>query len=393
VKILHIIETVSERFGGPVVVCNALCKALATKGVEVSLYTSNLDYPEGILDVPTDSLVEHDGYTIRYFKVQFRPYVFSYGMMHELRTSIRDFDLVHIHTLYRFPQAIAAYYAKFYRIPYIITPHGSLDPFLFFRRKRRLRKRIYEYLVEYRNLNRAAAVHFTTQEEMDLVRTLGVVNARGFVVPNGVDLNEYKVLPSYGRFKDKHGLKDKKIILHMGRINFKKGLDILVKSFARVARKRNDVHLVLAGPDNEGYGKKVSRWVDEEGIGDRTLFTGMLHGEEILAAYHDADIFALPSYSENFGMTVIEAMACGLPVVISDKVNIWREVQKGGAGLVDADKFANAFISLLDDKDSGRRMGDAGKVLVRSRYTWSSIVHELMKVYQDILKSPNYTLR
>ncbi len=101
-----------------------------------------------------------------------------------------------------------------------------------------------------------------------------------------------------------------------------------------MARRRQDVHLVIAGPDNEGWGARVRTWLGEEGVLSRTTFTGMLLGPDKFAVLRDASMFVLPSYSENFGLAVIEAMAAGLPVIISDKVNIWREVHAGGAGRV-----------------------------------------------------------
>ncbi|MCX5892045.1 MAG: glycosyltransferase, partial [Deltaproteobacteria bacterium] len=118
----------------------------------------------------------------------------------------------------------------------------------------------------------------------------------------------------------------------MGRINFKKGLDLLVQALAQVVRRRPDVHLVVAGPDNDGWGARVKDWLKAAGISDYATFTGRLLGEEKPAALRDARMFVLPSYSENFGLAVVEALACGLPVVISDQVNIWREVEAAGAG-------------------------------------------------------------
>ena len=389
-RILHVIPTLALSYGGPSIVCRDMCRALAERGEDITVYTTNRDYPDGELDVPVNEPVMQDGYTIWYFPVQFPLYMVSLDMHKALRYYAKDFDLIHIHGIYRFPQASAAYYGRKYDIPYIITPHGSLDPFLFYKRKRRLMKRAYENLVEFRNLNNAAAIHFTTEEEMLLTSPLGL-EAEGVVIPNGLDLDAYQSLPEYGKFREKYELGDKKIILHLGRINFKKGLDILVKAFAQLCSNNENICLVLAGPDNEGYGRQVKRWLTEKNVMDKAVFTGMLSGVDKLSALKDADIFALPSYSENFGMAVVEAMACGLPVVISDKVNIWREVQRAGAGLVTAcnsDEFAKAILTLFDD-DSRRRMGEAGKVFVSENYDWKIVVNDLLRVYQDILTKPN----
>ncbi len=390
-KILHIVATLSPRYGGPSKVCKEMCRALAQVGEEVTIYTTDMDFPRGRMDVPVDAPIAQDGYIVRYFPVEFEPYMLSLEMERTLRRRAKEFDLIHIHGLYRFPQAIAAYYARRYGIPYIVRPHGSLDPFLYHRRKNRLVKRVYEHLIELRNLNGASALQFTSQEEMDLTRPLGL-KAPGIVIPNGLYLSEYENLPEPGGFRGKHNLGDKKIILHMGRINFKKGLDILVRAFAQVASAREDVHLVLAGPDNEGYGEQVNRWLVREGVRDKATFTGMLQGQDKLEALKDADIFALPSYTENFGIAVLEAMACRLPVVISNKVNIWREVKDGGAGLVtscDADEVAAALTLLLEDEVLRGKMGKAGSVLVNTSYSWDSVARNLLEAYRAVVGKHN----
>lgn len=386
-KILHIITNLSSNYGGPVKACKEMCRSLAKVGEEVTIYTTNMDFPRGRLDVPVNINITQDGYNVQYFPVLLSPYVVSSKLTKALHTNIKKFDLVHIHGLYRFPQAIAAYFARKYQIPYIVRPYGSLDPVLFYRKKNRLAKSIYVKIIENRNLNYASAIHFTTEEEKRLVQPLKL-KAPGIIIPNGLEPIEYAKLPNYGKFRDKYNLGDVKIILHFGRINFKKGLDILVKAFAQIARDRDDVRLVLAGPDNEGYSTKVDKWLKQENVHSKAIFTGMLNGIEALEVLRDADIFALPSYSENFGIAVVEAMVCGLPVVISDKVNIWREVHDAGAGLVtscDANEVAESFLRLLDDDNKRRKLGEAGKLLVKDNYSWDSIVQKLLLAYKDIV--------
>jgi glycosyltransferase involved in cell wall biosynthesis len=179
-------------------------------------------------------------------------------------------------------------------------------------------------------------------------------------------------------------------VLHLGRINFKKGLDILVDSFSRIAKSRPDVHLVIAGPDEDGYGAKVRRWLQEKGVAGRATFTGMLAGDLLLAALRDASVFALPSYSENFGIAVIEAMACGVPVVISNKINICREVRESGAGLVtpcDAVAFADALGTVLADVSLRTSMGQKGRQLVREHFSWLNVASKLEAAYEAIITS------
>ena len=386
-KILHVIANFSPRYGGPVQVCKDICKYLAGRRQHVEIYTTNLDYPDGILNVPENKPVEQDGYTVNYFSVQFKPYALSIPLAYKLQRDIKKFDIIHIHGLYRFPQAIAAFYARKHKIPYIVRPHGSLDPFLYNRKKRRFLKRVYEKLFEFRNLNHASRIHFTTEEEMLLTHFLGL-KAPTMILPNGLNIQEFVKLPPYGVFRKEYGLKEEKVILHLGRLNFKKGIDILVKAFGRIAKHDSKVRLVLAGPDNDGYSKEVMKWVVQEGVQEKVIFTGMLLGEHKLSVLRDADIFVLPSYSENFGIAVIEAMVCGLPVVISDKVNIWREVEASGAGLVtdcDYKKVSEALLFLLGNSEKRIEMGRLGQEIVRKKYNWDSIIKDLYNLYEEII--------
>ncbi len=363
-----------------------MARAVARRGHTVSIYTTNQDGPIE-LDVPTDRPVFDGGVEIRYFPIQQpRFWGFSRPLARALRLCIPRMDVVHIHSLYLYHGAVAAHYARKHGVPYLIRCHGTLDPFLY--RRHRLRKSVMEALFENRNLMGAAALHFTTEEEARLAAPY-TRGAPGMIVPNGVEMDEYRDLPSREELQSRFPeLAGKKIILFLGRINFKKGLDILARAFADVARAHDDARLMIAGPDNEGLGEKVRRWLADEGVTERVTFTGMLLGEEKLAALSGADLFVLPSYTENFGIAVVEAMACGLPVVISNRVNIWREVVDYGAGRVcpcRPEEFASTMIELLGDHESAARMGENGRKLVTERFTWSSVGEALENVYASLV--------
>jgi glycosyltransferase involved in cell wall biosynthesis len=182
----------------------------------------------------------------------------------------------------------------------------------------------------------------------------------------------------------------KKLILSLGRITEKKGLDLLARAFGSIARERDDVHLVIAGPDERDYRAQVEGWLRTERVSEKTTFTGMLVGAEKQAAFRDADLFVLPSYSENFGLAVVEAMAFGLPVVVSKRVNIWREIADAGAGLVvdcDVRQLADALEQMLRDAAAAQGMGECGHRLVESRFTWSRVGQQMAAVYEDIISA------
>jgi len=385
-KILHVIANLAPRYGGPSKACWEMARAVARLGHEVSIYTTNQDGP-GELAVPVDRPVYRDGVEIRYFPIQSpRFWGTSLPLARALRQKIPAVDLVHLHSLYLFHNLVAGYYCRRYAIPYLMRPQGTLDPYIY--RRHRWRKRLMEIWFEDNNIRRAAALHFTTAEEAELAAPF-TFQTPGLVVPLGIDSSELALLPEAGRFRDRYPeLGDKHIILFFGRVNFKKGLDILVRAFGVVARRREDVHLVIAGPDNEGWGDKVRTWLSEAGLLARTTFTGMLLGPEKLAVLRDAEMFVLPSYSENFGIAVIEAMAAGLPVIISDKVNIWREVQAGGAGRVipcEAGPLAEQILELLAQPELARQMGRNGRTLVQERFQWPRIAQNLAAAYAQII--------
>ena len=385
-KILHVIASIAPRYGGPSNLVVHFCREMANVGHEVTIFTTNIDGKQN-LDVPLDRLIYTDGVKVRYFPVHWpRYYTVSLPLGRALRKNISKFDIVHIHSIYNFHTLVASHYCRRFNVPYLIDPHGSLDPYL--TRRHPIRKWIYTSLFLQRDLDHAAAIDFKTQGEMRLTEPFEI-KAPGVVIPLGIDPSEFSHLPAHGLFRHKYPeLRGKKIVLFLSRINFKKGLDILARAFGEVARKRDNVYLVLTGPDNEGYGAKVRAWLQEEGALGRSIFTGMLLGEEKLAVLRDSDIFVLPSYTENFGIAVVEAMACGLPVVISNKVNIWREVSDGGAGIVtdcDSHQVAEAVVRLLDDRNLREEMGKRGKRLVEEKYTWSEVTKKMIEVYEDIL--------
>jgi glycosyltransferase involved in cell wall biosynthesis len=388
-RILHAIPSLAVRHGGPPKAVTELCRELARRGEEVAIYTTNID-GRGRLHVPFNRpLRMADHLEVRYFRVVLPGlFGFSPDFARTLRATIKDYDIVHIHSLYRFTSTVAARYSRDTGVPYIVRPHGTLDPFIFCRHRRM--KWIYEAMFERRNLEAASAVHFTAVEEMKLAQSSGI-RFRGVVVPLGVNVD-----PG-GKERNAEGLnqrwpetRGRKTILYLGRLNFKKGLDILVKAFGKVARTGDDVHLLIAGPDDEGYGHKVARWLSAEGVLDRTTFTGMLVGRDKMIALQGADAFVLSSYSENFGIAVVEAMAAGLPVVISNRVNIWREVAESKAGLVVdccAQQLAAAISSLLANSSLRADLSYAGRALAAERFTWTAAGQKMIEVYREIVAS------
>lgn len=391
IRVLHVIQAISKKFGGVQTVLLDLAKAQAEQGLDVEIATTNIATPKGdVLDVPISRPVERGGIIIHHFPVQLSAILFSHQFRNYLKRNITKFDIIHIHGLYRFPPTYAAHIAWKQGVPYIIMPHGSLDPYLYKRSTRGsvLLKRIYEQLFDLPNLNHASAIHFTAAEERKRTLFLGL-KIPSFVIPNGIDWNNYEKLPNSGKFRAKLGIKDEPVVLFLGRLHFKKGLDLLIQAFHQVNQQYPKSRLLIVGPDNDNYGAQVRSWVHEYGLDSKVQFVGHLDKDDVIQAYVDADVFVLPSYTENFGMTVIEAMACKLPVVISDQVNIHNEVAKSGGGLVtscDAKEVADAVTKLLNNVNLCKSMGTAGRNAVKVKYAWPAIVDNLTKEYEEIIR-------
>ncbi len=391
-KILCVIPAYWPAFqlGGPIFSVHNLNRTLAKKTVDISVYTTNFGLPE---TTPNAGDFDVDGVKVTYFTfTRFFEYLgttgwqFSLPMTAALRGNLRLFDVIYIVAIWNYPIAIAAHYCRRYKKPYIISPRGLLYPYATGRKA--WKKWPYYQLITKRDLEGAAAIHYTTRDELERCHlALGLKNT-AVVIPNGIDLCEFKDLPSKEKLRQRYPtLKDKKVILFLGRINWKKGLDILIEAYSVLTKKRNDVHLLITGNDEAGYIRKVKKWVRGYGIKQQVTFTGMLTGKEKLEAYAGSDIFVLPSYSENFAIATVEAMACGLPVIISNQVGIYKEVSGAEAGIVietDAQQLAGAIENLLDNPGLCKKMGENGRCLVNEKFRLDKVADDMLMIYKNI---------
>lgn len=378
------------QYGGPIAAVHGLNKSLVKKGVDVTVYTTNTGLNG---KVPTNCEVSVDGVKVRYFNfVKSLDFLgdtgwqFSLKMLKTLQKHLKDFDIVHIVGLWNFPVGIASYYSDKLKKPYVISPHGALRKYAL--SKRGWKKKPYYFLFTKRNLANAMAIHYFTKFEMKSShQALGFKNDTA-IVPNGIDLEDFDNLPSKQKIIERYPvLKDKVVILFLGRIHWIKGIDILSKVFASIARDREKLHLLIVGNDESGYESMVRQWIQEEGVEKQTTFTGILKGQEKLEALTGSDIFVLPSYSEGFSMAILEAMACRLPVVISKQCH-FPEVAKSNAGIIvdsTQEELALALRKLLDFPELRKQMGENGRRIVEKKYTWDKVAEQMIEVYQDII--------
>jgi len=378
--VLHVISTLDLAGGGPPAALAGLTRAQVKAGLKVSVVSSwtGRTHPvlaEQLREAGVD--VTLVGPTIG--RLQRHP------RMHEtVDRLVATADIVHIHALWEEVQHQAARAAQRHGKPYLIRPCGMLDPWSL--RQSRWKKKAYMKWRMRQNLERATAIHFTTQTEAELTAPLAL-RTPAIVEPNGISLAEFDELPPAGAFRSRYPqLAGRQMVLFLSRIHHKKGLDLLIPAFAQANVK--DAVLVLAGPDHDGYGRTLRNEIVRLGIEDRVIWTGMLYGPDRVAAYADADLFVLPSYQENFGIAVVEALAAGTPVVISDQVNIWQEIQTAGVGgvvLLQTNALATELQRWLQDAPLRHTAAAKAGPFVRDRFDWQEIAVRWAERYAELL--------
>jgi glycosyltransferase involved in cell wall biosynthesis len=359
---------------------HGLAAALARRGHDVHVYTTNVD-GNSDLDVPLGEPVALDGVSVHYFRVAaLRRLCWAPALGRLLRQSIAEFDVVHIHGIYLWPMMAAARAAAHAGVPYVVAPRGMLVRDLI-SRKSRWAKTAWIQLFERRTLAQAAAVHVTAELEGQELRAMRLPARRIACIPNGVEWpREHEPLEAgpYSHLPARY-------VLFLSRINWKKGLDRLITAWQAIA----DVPLVVAGNDDEDYQPKLLELARTLGVADRVIFLGPVRDADKWALYERAQLFVLPSYSENFGNVVAEAMAMGCPVVLTSEVGIGPLVEAAGAGVVTdgaPERLSQTIRELLLDPSRRQEMGRRGAEAARKQLSWSGVVESTEALYRDMLR-------
>ena len=378
---LHVTASMSSDWGGPVEVVSQLIPALSAKGVNCEIATTR-GRRVGTNSPPTEGMLIN-GFQTELPSLLWTSY--SSAMSRFLGENITRFDLVHVHEIWHYAGYVAHRAAKKQGIPFVITPHGELGESHL--RHKAWKKRIYMKLILDRILRNSSAIHAITAAERDRIGKLGY-HVPVAVAPNGVDPTQFDHTPDPSDLLNKHpALRGRNVILFLGRLNPTKGLDILARGFSEVSRIFPDTVLLVAGPDEEGGRRQMESILRYEGVSDRVVFTGMLTGDDKMAALALADLFVLPSYSEGFSIAVLEALASRLPVVITKACN-FPEVAEHGAGFVveaDEEAISGAIGKLLSDPYLRARMGERGRKLVSERYTWQASAAIIADLYRSLV--------
>jgi glycosyltransferase involved in cell wall biosynthesis len=382
VRILHVVPIYlpAVRYGGLVFGVHNLCRALAARGHEVHVFTTNIDGP-GISSAPIGTPVDLNGVQIRYFACPMvRRLCWTPALYQALRQEIGRLDIVHLTSVFRWPTWAAARAARNAGVPYVLSPQGMLVKDLIARRNQ-LAKLAWIHLIERFNVEQATALHLTSRLEWTELARFGWQLPRVAVIDNPIDepsIENGKIAPDVEVITSEQPL-----VLFFGRLSWKKGLDRLLRAFARTT----DGILAVVGTDDENFAPRLRKLAADLRIADRVrILPRTVMGPEKERLFAASQLFVLPSYSENFGNTVLEAMRRDVPVVVTPEMGAAEIVQKSGAGLVvpgDLEPLSSALRLLMSDLGLARSMGEAGRQAA-APLTSDYVAAQMEKLYSSL---------
>lgn len=389
-KILHVIPSLGASLGGPSQVAMNLVKTLCDLGIEAEIATTNYDRPQ-VLNVPVGQRVEYaiEGGSVPVWFLPYNPpaakeFIFSQAFTKWCWQHLQEYDVIDNHYLFSYTPSCAARIARWQGIPYTVRTMGQLAPWAL--AQNQAKKQIYTALIERHNLRQAAAIHCTTVTEAEDVRNFGI-NTPTITLPLGV--NAPANYPNAGEVlrQQSNITADTPIVLFLSRLHYKKRPDLLLKSLAYLKTQGLCFHVILAGSGEAKYLVQLKDLAASLGIIECVSFPGLVTGRDKDLLLQGSDLFVLPSFSENFGIAVAEALMAGLPVVITPGIQIASEIADANAGLIvqgEVEPVADAIAQLITSAQLRAKLGSNGQQLARSRYSWSTIAQNLASTYKII---------
>lgn len=388
-KVLHIIPSVASIRGGPSKAIFEMSDSLNRHhNIEVEIVTTN-DNGSELLNVPLEQKINYQGVSVRFFSLfsskfaSIREFVFSSALTKWLWLNIQNYDLIHIHAIFSYPSTVAMIIARLRKVPYIVRPLGQLCEWSL--RQSARKKQIYLKFIERANIKNAQALHLTSLQEQQEVANLNI-NTPALVLPHGLSippiikdarqrLREYLKLPA-----------SEPIILFLSRLHHKKGLEYLIPALSKLAHHR--FTFVLAGSGSPEYEAEIESLLEKNNIRNRTHIAGFVRGEIKDLLIQGSDLFALTSHSENFGVAVLEALAAGLPVIVTPGVALASVVQENQLGYVtqlDVSAIASAIENYFINPQQAKEISARAYQFIQENYTWDNIATKMIKAYTTII--------
>jgi glycosyltransferase involved in cell wall biosynthesis len=381
-KVLHVIPAVAARYGGPSVAIFGMCRALQAAGTSTMVATTDAD-GRTRLRVPIGQPVSHDGVSTIFFRRYLGDaFKWSGALAAWLGEHVRDFDVVHIHAVFNHSSIAAARACVDRGVPFVLRPLGTLDPWSLGRKP--LRKQVLRSLGADRLLSQATAVHYTSDEEKRLAEAQVPDLPAGAVIPLGIDDEFFEMAAPEGINRSAP------YVLALTRLDEKKGLDLLVRAFAQTVRTPALRHwrLVIAGGGAASYVARLEALAKAaRGDGATVELRGWVTGAHKTALLRGASLFASPSHQENFGISLVEALACGVPALLTPGVNLANDVERADAGWVVARTeraLTESLTALLSNAANLERHGRSARTFA-NQFRWPLIATRLQSLYRDVL--------
>lgn len=379
-KILHVISSCDPKTGGPIEGIKQFNKIYKKFKIKVNILTNDNPRNKFLRDKNLPKVIA-TGPVPFYFK---KLNNFNPKLLNWLNKNIRNYDFIIIDGIWQFHNYAVYKISKKFNIPYFVFPHGMLDPWFnetYFLKK--IKKIIYWHLIQHRVLENAKKVLFTTKLEMNLAKkSFKPYNIKQKVLGYGIEGNPFLKSKENFFFKKYKKLKRKKILLYLGRINEKKGLDLLINAFSSL--RETDMHLVIAGNNNNKYAKQMKSLIDKLKIKQFITWTGPIYNKLKWDTYKAANLFCLPSHQENFGISIAEALSSGTPVLITNKINIYKIIQKYRSGYVGNDDLEGTIESLNKWKNNKRKKLFKNTIkCFNQNFQTEKVVNKLIKILNE----------
>jgi len=374
-KILHVFDIFSPHTNGTVTLLYQLSKTLAYRGHEVTIYSSDfrtdqqhIDSLGGVRVCPFHIWLNLAGFRI------------MPGMIQGVRRELKSFDIIHLHSYRSFANIVIHHYAQRYGVPYVVDSHGSLP-----RLTKGKLKWFFDITVGNRILKDASRVIAETEVGITESKEAGANQDKIVLLPPPpCDVSEFSQLPPPGLFRQKFNIKEKHIIMFLGRIHWVKGLDFLIESFYELARYRHDVMLVIVGPD-DGYKSILETLINKLNLSDMVLFTGFLRGNDKLTALVDASVVVQTSRYEQGVGAPIEAVLCDTPIIVSRDTGSGEDVRRMDAGYLmefgNKDDFREKVEYVLNNPTEARIKTRKAKEYIQSNLSMAKKVEEYENLY------------
>lgn len=383
IRVLEVTPSLARSWGGTSKAVSELSDTISRCGADVTIVTTTRG-DSGGADSYQPAIATVQDYPESSWAKIWKGH--SVGMWRGVEAAVASADVVHIHELWHYPQVLTYMAARRHGRPYIVTVHGMLDRWCL--DQKRWRKAVFGSLIQKRILKSASAIQALTSSEVGQIRAF-VEHDRIVEIPNGIDLNMYKQLPCSDTLERAYPeLQDREVILFLGRIDRKKGLETLIRGSLALKKRDIPFHLLLVGPAEAEYRLELQSLITEVDLEGHVTFTGMLTGNDKLAALGRASVFVLPSYSEGFSIAALEALACRVPVILSrgcsfDEIRAWR------AGFIfeDARKdFGEILVKVITCPDISHESRENGLRLVRDRFSLDVVGRRMFDLYHSVVR-------